>query len=396
MILKLFPLNVLSFLLEIELRGFSLCLVGGACRDFYHANLLGTDLDFEIRPSLRLEGGVDSWPQYFQNLHLFFKEKKLVYTELPYLITRVHFANFSFEFSSPRLEQDIPDNHTHHHFKAVIDPDLNYSDSFKRRDFTINAIGIELHMSSQKEILIDPYAGIQDLKNKILKNVSQDFFYDSVRFLRLIRFMVKFNDFKVDESLSAQLPLFNLTQMSHFHFIEELFKSRPASFLNKLNEQVIALKLALPAEFLFWSHYQYPEELKTKEDLLVFIYLQNKNEASLVAQFFSMPQKQLKSLDSFYQSYLTIKSLEKMDLMNLLSLPQDQALEHPLLRDFKNLEDKKQWRNILFPLSQNKKKLLIDWDDWNQVTITSEELNSLKKDQRSIYKYYKTIKAKYS
>lgn len=392
MMIQSLPLDVIAFLKEIESLGFSLCLVGGATRDFYYFKKLGKDLDFEIRPASAL-GPEMTWNQYYKKLHTYFSENKIVYTELPYLITRIEYAGYSFEFSSPRLEENVPDNFSHHHFKAELDPTLDYQSSFKRRDFTINAIGLELGMHKGVEVVVDPYGGSEDLHQGILKNINDDFFNDSVRFLRLIRFAIKFDRFVIDPLLLSHLDKFNLSQLSVHHFKEELFKSRPGLFLNKFKMLVLESNLKVPEKFHVWLNYDYPEDLVQKEELLAFIFLQNPIDAKNVAHFFSLPDKTFKDLESFFNSYQHIKSVSKDIFEKLLSLPLDVALKDPLIRDLKNLEEKKQWRSFL--KLKGKKELAVDWDDWSGVKVTSEELETITTPLRSFFIFYKTLKAKF-
>ena len=78
---------------------------------------------------------------------------------------------FSFDFSSSvTLEQDL-----------------------FRRDITINAMAME---DSQ---IIDPFNGQDDLKNKIIRHVSDHFKEDPLRVLRVARFAARFFDFQVHE-----------------------------------------------------------------------------------------------------------------------------------------------------------------------------------------------------
>ena len=150
-IVSLIPCDILNLLREIEGLGFSLCLVGGAPRDFMKEKILSHDLDFEIRN------------QNADVLRAFFKNQKINFIELPYEITRVEFHGFDLEFSTHRIEKSIEGNISHHHFEAELSPSLSYQESFKRRDFTLNAIGIELDISQDKELIVDPYDGSKDL-----------------------------------------------------------------------------------------------------------------------------------------------------------------------------------------------------------------------------------------
>ena len=191
--IDLLPLDLKKVLMDIEALGFSLTLVGGAPRDYIYSHQLGYDLDFEIRADHLVDR--DQWPNYYKKLVAFFSAQKMTFTELPYLITRMDWGEFQLEFSSPRLEFNKVDAINHHHFDARLDTQLSYEESFKRRDLTLNAIGIEWNFLENQERFIDPYGGIDDLKKKELRAISAEYFLDHVRFLRLIRFQIKFSNF---------------------------------------------------------------------------------------------------------------------------------------------------------------------------------------------------------
>ncbi len=373
-IASLFPCAVKNLLREIEELGFSLCLVGGAPRDFFMKNSLSTDLDFEIRNQ---DVGV---------LRLFFKNKMIKYSELPYQITRVELDDMDLEFSIPRIERQIEGNKTHHHFEAHLDTTLSYKDAFKRRDFTINAIGIELNISEGKEEVVDPYEGLKDLSRGILREISKDFYQDSVRFLRLIRFSIKY-DFKINESITKHMGEFNLRELSKHHFTQEMFKSLDAGkFINKFNELVKAYKLSIPKEFEFWNQLNFSSELKTKDDFLVAVFFKKNDSAKEVANFFLMPEKKLKDLKSFYNSFKSIKTSSKIQLSELVKASINEFKEPGLLKDLKNLEDKKYWSSYFT------EALPVSWSDWESVTVTSAELEAVPVAMRSYLRFYKALK----
>ena len=83
-------------------------------------------------------------------------------------------------------------------FSVHAAPDVTLEDDLKRRDLTINAIAMREDGS-----LIDPFHGVADLKNKILRHVSPAFAEDPVRILRVARFAARFTGFNIaDETLA--------------------------------------------------------------------------------------------------------------------------------------------------------------------------------------------------
>lgn len=68
-------------------------------------------------------------------------------------------------------------------FSVDFSPDISLEEDLLRRDLTINAIA-----RSNTGQLIDHYGGLQDLKNRTLRHVSEAFVEDPLRVLRVARF----------------------------------------------------------------------------------------------------------------------------------------------------------------------------------------------------------------
>ena len=77
-------------------------------------------------------------------------------------------------------------------FVVQFSPDVTLEDDLKRRDLTINAMARDAGGT-----LIDPWNGQRDLRDRVLRHVSEAFGEDPVRILRIARFAARFHDFTI-------------------------------------------------------------------------------------------------------------------------------------------------------------------------------------------------------
>jgi len=77
-------------------------------------------------------------------------------------------------------------------FAVDCAPDVTLEDDLRRRDLTINAIA-----RAPDGTLVDPCGGVRDLRDRVLRHVSDSFAEDPVRVLRLARFAARFTEFGV-------------------------------------------------------------------------------------------------------------------------------------------------------------------------------------------------------
>ena len=82
-------------------------------------------------------------------------------------------------------------------FTIYAAPDVTLEQDLERRDLTINAIA-----KDESGRLIDPFGGARDLKEGVLRHVSDAFHDDPVRILRVARFAARFG-FRIDEATMA-------------------------------------------------------------------------------------------------------------------------------------------------------------------------------------------------
>ena len=104
----------------------------------------------------------------------------------------------------------------------------SFKDDVERRDFTINAMGI-----NSKGEIIDYFGGRSDIKDKVLKTVGDPykrFGEDYLRMMRLARFAAKL-DFEVDPTTkkAAQKLAHNITGLPAERIRDELIKSASQS-----------------------------------------------------------------------------------------------------------------------------------------------------------------------
>ena len=94
------------------------------------------------------------------------------------------------DVSIPRRESKMGIGHKG--FRVDSDPDMTFAEAAKRRDFTINAIGMKRDGS-----VVDPYHGVDDIRRKMLRATSEAFGEDPLRVLRGMQFAARFG-FQLD------------------------------------------------------------------------------------------------------------------------------------------------------------------------------------------------------
>lgn len=135
--------------------------------------------------------------------------------------------------------------------KPIVE-DGSLEDDQKRRDFTINALALSLHQDNFGELL-DPFGGIDNLNEKIIKTPMDPlitFSDDPLRMMRAIRFATQLNFTIAPETFEAiQKNKERIHIISKERIIEEMNKmilSKKPSIGFKLLEESGLLKIIFP------------------------------------------------------------------------------------------------------------------------------------------------------
>lgn len=124
------------------------------------------------------------------------------------------------EYALARTERKL--GHGYQGFSVHASPDVTLFDDLQRRDLTVNAMAIEvMSLTDNRPIngeIIDYYGGLQDIKDKVLRHVSEAFSEDPLRVLRTARFYSRYYDlgFSIaDETLHLMQMLVSSGELAH-------------------------------------------------------------------------------------------------------------------------------------------------------------------------------------
>ena len=180
--IKLPPL-LIEFGKIFSSAGFKAYLVGGAVRDM-----------FMKKPAHDWDVATNATPQDVIKLFKF-----VVPTGIEHGTVTVHYKGVEIEVTTFRTESGYSDGRHPDsvNYAATIEEDL------ARRDFTMNAIAASL----EDGLIVDPYGGHEDIKNKVIRTVGlphERFMEDGLRPVRALRFASKL-DFSIEKDTYSEI-----------------------------------------------------------------------------------------------------------------------------------------------------------------------------------------------
>jgi tRNA nucleotidyltransferase/poly(A) polymerase len=234
------PASFQMLVSELTKRGYLVTVVGGIVRDYFLDGVVGKDWDIEVtHPTLAWD--LKAWKDLGRELG-----KAGRVTFLPYDVMRISVQGLEYELSPPRQETFTEEDH-HKNFSVSFDYRTPFEEAVKRRDFTVNAMGIRVNTKGKAE-LVDPLNGLLHLRDKELHACGPDFSRDPVRFLRAVRFSVKLG-FTFSQQLRWVLESMKVSGISPTYLWNEMQKSgNPLLFYRKiLDQQTLHPELPLPS-----------------------------------------------------------------------------------------------------------------------------------------------------
>lgn len=197
---------------ELQLDAY---VIGGFVRDFILQRGSAKDIDI-----VAIGSGIELAKQVAKNL----PNNPKVQVFKTYGTAMLRFEDIEIEFVGARKESYHKDSRNPIVENGTLEDDQN------RRDFTINALALDLSEEKFGDLL-DPFNGIQDLKNAIIRTpLNPDITYsdDPLRMMRAIRFATQLH-FEIEEASLKAISKNN-------HRIEIITKERIVVELNKILE----------------------------------------------------------------------------------------------------------------------------------------------------------------
>lgn len=195
-----------------EKLGLRSYVIGGFVRDYILERKTPKDIDI-----VTLGSGIELAKAVSDSI----EEKTKISIFKNFGTAMIRHRDLELEFVGARKESYSSDSR-----KPVVE-DGSLQDDQNRRDFTINALAISLNQNDYGSLL-DPFDGISDIKNKLIRTpLDPDITYsdDPLRMMRAIRFATQLNFRIQEESFQAiKRNAHRLEIISNERIVDELHK----------------------------------------------------------------------------------------------------------------------------------------------------------------------------
>ncbi len=186
-VLKKVPAYVFNVSEELNRHGFDAYLVGGSLRDL----IIGKEpTDYDI--------ATNAHPQEIEKLFPKSISTNAKFGTVIVLSQDENGETFDVEVTTYRSEEDYMDGR----WPAKVEFTSSIQDDLSRRDFTINALALDLNKKEKNPEILDLFLGLKDMQNKVLKAVGdpiERFTEDGLRGFRAARLASQLG-FKVEEN----------------------------------------------------------------------------------------------------------------------------------------------------------------------------------------------------
>jgi tRNA nucleotidyltransferase (CCA-adding enzyme) len=178
----------------------------------------------------------------------------------------------------------------YHGFVFHAEPNVTLEQDLARRDLTVNAMAQDGHGR-----IIDPFDGRSDLRQRVLRHVTEAFREDPVRILRVARFAARFSDFTVaPETLHLMREMVQAGEVDALvaervwqELARGLMEDKPSRMFEVLRDCGALAKLLPEAERL-WGVPQradYHPEVDTGVHLMMVMDMSARLRAPLAVRF---------------------------------------------------------------------------------------------------------------
>jgi len=313
--------KVLEICQAVEEADGEALLVGGSVRDIFF-NKMPKDFDLEI---YKLEAK--------EIKKIIQKFGKVSEVGKAFGVLKIFLGNgIDIDISLPRTDSKVDEGHKG--FEVKTNPDMSIEDAARRRDFTMNSMAADPLMGK----LRDPFNGLNDIRNRILKITDPERFQDDpLRVLRAVQFAGRFG-LEIDkESLAIiQKMAPSLKELPKERILEEwkklLIKSDKPS-LGLIAAKSIGIFKELHPEFDDLTKVPQEKEWHPEGDVWMHT-LMSVDEATKLCREYDLDKETaftvlLSSLCHDLGKQSTTEMMEKGGKMRITSHGHEQAGEEP-------------------------------------------------------------------